>query len=165
MAPLTIALGPGFCAGKDATYVIETMRGHDLARIISDGYAIPNTGVPGLVGGQDVLRVIHAECEGTINNISKISDVVNRGQVIAKILTEEGETVEVKASLNGVLRGLIKSGYNVKKGLKIADIDPRAEEKENCFTISDKARALGGSVLQAIGMYKKSLCDSERAHN
>ena len=145
MAPLTIALGPGFCAGEDVDFVVETMRGHDLARIITDGWAIPNTGVPGVVAGVSKERVIHSPAEGEIRCLSAIGDLVEQGQTLAMI----GDT-PVPASITGVLRGIIRDDYPVFKGMKIADIDPRKEEKKNCFTISDKARCIAGSVLEIL---------------
>ena len=151
MAPITIALGPGFEAKKDVHAVIETMRGHNLGRIIEEGSALPNTGVPGLVAGESDKRVLHAPAEGILYNRTKIADNVDEDQVLAEIKTADGEMVPVKATIDGLLRGLIRDGYYVPKGFKIADIDPRYSEHDNCFTISDKARCLGGSVLQAIG--------------
>lgn len=145
MAPLTIALGPGFAAGEDVDYVIETQRGHDLGRIIEEGEAAPNTGVPGMIAGVGKERVIHAPASGVIQNRAKIADFVERGQVIAMV----GD-VPVQASLTGVLRGIIRDGYAVRKGMKIADIDPRKEQKKNCSTISDKARCIAGSVLEIL---------------
>ena len=145
MAPLTIGLGPGFFAGEDVDYVVETMRGHDLARIITEGPAIPNTGVPGMVGGVSKERVIHSPGVGRIHNMAHIADIVEKGQILAYV----GET-PVEASITGVLRGIIKEGYNVPVGMKIADIDPRKEEKKNCFTISDKARCIAGSVVEIL---------------
>ncbi len=148
MAPLTIALGPGFEAGVDVDYVIETMRGHNLGRIIRAGSALPDTGIPGNVGGYTSERVIHAEESGIFKNIKRIADVVEAKGLIGEILREDGSTVPVRASIGGILRGLLRDGYPVQKGFKIADIDPRREELENCFTISDKARCIGGSVLE-----------------
>ncbi len=145
MAPITVALGPGFKAGVDVDAVIETQRGHDLGRILWEGDAAKNTGIPGIIGGYGKERVIHSPATGMINAISHISDTVTKGQAIAFI----GET-KVEASIDGILRGMIKDGYPVVKGLKIADIDPRIEEKKNCFTISDKARCIAGSVLESI---------------
>ena len=150
MAPLVIALGPGFTAGKDAHIVIETMRGHNLARLIYRGTALPNTGVPGLVGGESVLRVIHAPAEGTLRVIHDIGSSVTRGEVIARIIQADGSIIDVAASLNGIIRGMLPDGFIVRNGLKMADIDPRLTELNNCFTISDKARALGGAVLTAL---------------
>lgn len=149
MAPVTIALGPGFTAGEDVDAVIETMRGHRLGRVILEGSAIPNTGVPGAIAGVTKERVIHAPAEGILRNVSHITDRVEKDQVIAWIENEK-ERVEVKASISGLLRGLIRDGYPVTKGFKIADVDPRMEEYENCFTISDKARCIAGGVLEAI---------------
>ena len=152
MAPLTVALGPGFAAGEDVDFVIETMRGHDLGRIIRTGSAQPNTGVPGMIDGYAAERVIHAGWEGVIHNRSSIGDYVEQGQTIAVIENAQGEH-PVPASISGLLRGLIREGYPVTKGFKIADIDPRREEYKNCFTISDKARCIAGSVLELVCRY------------
>lgn len=153
MAPLTIGVGPGFVAGVDVDVVIESMRGHNLGRVIREGTALANTGIPGKVGGYDKERVIHASCAGYMKNISEIGDQVEKGQTIAEIYdnpTMTGAHVPVEATLTGILRGLIRTGYHVTKGFKIADIDPRKEELQNCFTISDKARCIAGSVLEVI---------------
>ena len=149
MAPLVIALGPGFTAGEDVDVVIETKRGHNLGRVIRSGSAVPNTGIPGIIGGYGKERVMHAQAEGILRNAASIGDIVEARAVIAEIETEKG-TVPVEASLSGLLRGLIRDGYPVTKGFKIADIDPRKEELQNCFTISDKARCIAGSVLEVI---------------
>jgi len=147
MAAITIGLGPGFTAGEDVDYVIETQRGHTLGRIITHGPAMANTGIPGIIAGYGRERVIHSPADGIIRGVHKIADIVERGETIAVIRGEDGD-VEVPASLDGILRGLIVDGYKVNKGLKIADIDPREAELSNCFTISDKARCIGGSVLE-----------------
>ena len=145
MAPITIALGPGFSAPEDVCAVIETKRGHQLGKVIYEGSAIANTGIPGIIGGCGKERVIHAPAAGIIENIHEIGDLVEKGEVIARI----GE-IKVYASLTGVLRGIIRNGYPVTKGFKIADIDPRKEEQKNCFTISDKSRSVGGGALEAL---------------
>ena len=150
MAPITVALGPGFSAPEDVDIVIETMRGHNLGRIIEEGRASENTGVPGIIAGVGIERVIYSYYSGVITNIEKIGNVVEKGDVIAVV----GDN-EIYASISGVLRGIIRDGYKVKKGLKIADIDPRISEKDNCFTISDKARNIGGAVLESILYLKK----------
>lgn len=149
MAPLVIALGPGFTAGEDVDVIIETKRGHNLGRVIRSGSAVPNTGIPGIIGGYGKERVMHAQAEGILRNAASIGDIVEARAVIAEIETEKG-TVPVETSLSGLLRGLIRDGYPVTKGFKIADIDPRKEELQNCFTISDKARCIAGSVLEVI---------------
>lgn len=149
MAPLVIALGPGFTAGEDVDVVIETKRGHNLGRVIRSGSAVPNTGIPGIIGGYGKERVMHAQAEGILRNVASIGDIVEARAVIAEIETEN-RTVPVEASISGLLRGLIRDGYPVTKGFKIADIDPRKEELQNCFTISDKARCIAGSVLEVI---------------
>jgi xanthine dehydrogenase accessory factor len=145
MADITIALGPGFEAGKDVHAVIETMRGHNLGKIILKGKAMENTGVPGEIIGFSEERVIYSSAAGMIRNVRDIGDVVSKGEILAYVGEEE-----VRATIDGMLRGIIKDNSLVKEGLKIADIDPRLSEKENCFTISDKARAIGGAVLEAV---------------
>ncbi len=158
MAPLTIALGPGFTAGNDGDVdvVIETKRGHNLGRVIRQGSAIPNTGIPGVIGGYAAERVIHSPAEGVLKNVRHIGDVVEQGEVIAWICQENGQETEVSATIPGIIRGLIRDGYPVTRGFKIADIDPRREELVNCFTISDKARCIAGSVLEVIvGWYNR----------
>ena len=145
MAPLTVALGPGFEAGIDVDYVIETQRGHRLGRVIEKGTAEPNTGIPGVIAGYGKERVIHSPAAGIIHNRSKIGDIVEKNQILAMV----GET-PVYASLTGVLRGIIRDGYEVPEGMKIADIDPRKEQKKNCDTISDKARCIAGSVVEVL---------------
>ncbi len=150
MAPLVIGLGPGFVAGVDVHVVIETMRGHHLGKIIRSGQAAPNTGVPGNIGGFTKERVIHAPSEGVMKCVATIGDIVKKGDIIAYI-----NDAPVYATLDGVLRGLLREGLVVPVGFKIADIDPRISEKENCITISDKARTIAGGVLQAVLMYGK----------
>ena len=160
MAPLVIGVGPGFTAGEDVDLVVESMRGHNLARIFTTGSALPNTGIPGNIGGFTKERVLHAEAAGYMKNIRKIGDIVEKGEEIARIyekMTEDGtfsgSYVSVEASISGIIRGLIREGYHFQKGFKIADIDPRESELANCFTISDKARNIGGSVLEAVCGY------------
>lgn len=143
-APIVIALGPGFEAGVDCDLVIETKRGHYLGRVITKGKAIPNTGVPGNIGGHTVGRIIRATSDGIINPVSEIGDYVEEGQVVAYI-----DKIPVYASISGIVRGMLQGGVEVFKGMKSGDIDPRCK-KEHCFTISDKARSIGGGVLEGI---------------
>ena len=154
MAPITVALGPGFTAGEDVDAVIETMRGHSLGRVIYEGEAIKNTGIPGVIAGFSKERVLHSPAAGVMRNVKKITDTVGKGETIALIETKEGD-IPVVATIDGLLRGLIRDGYPVTKGFKIADIDPRLQEYENCFTISDKARCIAGGVVEAI-LYLKN---------
>jgi xanthine dehydrogenase accessory factor len=149
MAPVTIGLGPGFTAGEDVDAVIETMRGHSLGRVIYDGMAIPDTKIPGNIGGYTKERVIHAPAAGTFTAVRQITDTVHSGEVIGTIDGPDG-IVEVHATIDGLLRGCIRDGYPVTRGFKIADIDPRISEYNNCFTISDKARCIAGGVLEAL---------------
>jgi xanthine dehydrogenase accessory factor len=143
-APLVIGLGPGFNAGKDVHRVIETDRGHDLGRVIETGAAKAYTGIPGNISGHTVARVLRAPCEGQFFSERSIGELVKAGDVIGTVGTET-----VTAKIEGVLRGLIQPDSNVRQGLKIGDIDPRGIVNY-CDTISDKARALGGAVLEAI---------------
>lgn len=149
MAPITVALGPGFEAGIDVDAVIETNRGHNLGRVLWHGYAALNTGIPGIIGGFGKERVLYSPAAGTMKNICKITDTVRKGDIIAEVETENG-MIPIVATLDGLLRGLIRDGYPVTKGFKIADIDPRMEEYQNCFTISDKSRCIAGGVVEAI---------------
>lgn len=161
MAPLVIGVGPGFTAGQDVHLVIESMRGHNLARIITDGMAQPNTGVPGNIAGFTSERVIHAPAAGYIHDVRKIGDIVQKGDEIARIYPDKesydnalSEYVPVNATITGIIRGLIREGYYFREGFKIADIDPRESELTNCFTISDKARNIAGSVLEAVSAFE-----------
>jgi len=142
MADITIALGPGFIAGKEVNAVIETKRGHDLGRLILKGTATPNTGVPGEIGGEDTRRVVHATASGMVQHKKQIGNIVKQGEVLFTV--NEAEAV---APMNGLLRGLIREGITVNKGMKVADIDPRTDADYR--TISDKARCLGGAALEA----------------
>lgn len=150
MAPLTIALGPGFVAGRDVDVVVETKRGHKLGRIIREGAAAPNSGVPGIIGGYGAERVIHAPEAGIFRNRHAIADLVTAGETIAVIEMPDGNTVPVTTQIDGILRGLLRDGYPVTRGFKVADVDPRRSELENCFLISDKARCIAGSVLELV---------------
>ncbi len=150
MAPLVIALGPGFTAGEDCDLIIETKRGHNLGRIIRSGTAVPNSGIPGNIGGYTKERVIHSPAAGRFVALTSIGDIVEKGQTVALIAQDNGKNVEVPASMSGLLRGILRNGYPVTEGFKIADIDPRYDEHRNCFTISDKARCIGGGVLLAV---------------
>lgn len=152
MAPVTVGLGPGFTAGEDVDAVIETKRGHHLGRVILQGAAIPNTGVPGVIAGYAAERVIHAPASGEMIFVQAASGqtidigaLVKKGQEITRV-----GGVPVLATIDGVLRGLIRAGYPVTEGLKIADIDPRPEQVAYCDTVSDKARAIGGGVVEAL---------------
>ena len=142
LAPITVALGPGFTAGVDVDIVIETMRGHDLGRLIFEGTARPNTGIPGELGGRSAERVVHAPCEGIVRPKKQIGDVVQAGELILTV-----EETPVYAPFTGLLRGLIREGLWVSQRMKIADIDPRTGI--DWHTISDKARTLGGATLTA----------------
>ncbi|MGO9565961.1 MAG: selenium-dependent molybdenum cofactor biosynthesis protein YqeB [Desulfomonilaceae bacterium] len=145
-APLVIAFGPGFCAGKDAHCVVETNRGHDLGRLILQGEAAADTGTPGDIQGHTTLRVLRSPSDGIFESDRHIGSLVQEGELIGQVAGQP-----VKASLNGVIRGLIRSGTPVSRRLKIGDIDPRGNPSY-CNTISEKARAIGGTALEAILM-------------
>lgn len=143
-APLVVALGPGFTAGVDCHAVVETMRGHTLGRVIWDGAALPNTGTPGVIGGKGGERVLRAPVDGPVTWHAAIGDHVTAGQPLGAVAD-----VPLAAPFAGVVRGLIADGTVVRAGLKIGDIDARADVAA-CFTISDKALAIGGGVLEAV---------------
>ena len=147
MAPFTVALGPGFVAGEDVDCVVETARGHNLARLIYSGSAAPNTGIPGNIEGFTSERVIHSPCSGTFRSVKKIGDIVAKGDVIADV-----NGMPVFATIDGMIRGLLHDGLDVPEHFKIADIDPRGS-RADYLTCSDKARALGGAVLEAVMNY------------
>lgn len=144
MAPITIALGPGFEAGKDCDAVIETNRGHYLGRVIYQGKAQANTGIPGNINGETTRRVMRAEVAGKIRCCVKLGDVVNQGDIVAYI-----DDTPVMAPLNGMVRGLLNDGLSVTVGFKIGDVDPRGLAAD-FTTVSDKARAIAGAVLEAM---------------
>ncbi|MGL1957545.1 MAG: selenium-dependent molybdenum cofactor biosynthesis protein YqeB [Colwellia sp.] len=144
MAAITIALGPGFDAGKDCHAVIETNRGHHLGRVIYKGFSQANTGIPGNIAGYTHERVLRAPCDGVMQSMVKISDIVKQNDLIAQV-----DNSPVYAPLSGMVRGLLNDGLNVTKGFKIADIDPRGLNADYT-TVSDKARSIGGSVLEAM---------------
>lgn len=148
MAPTVVALGPGFVAGVDAHAVIETNRGHHLGRVILQGCAEPNTGIPGLIAGKGAERVMHTPAAGTVQGLRAIGDHVSAGEAILAIHGEEGRTV-ITTPIEGMLRGLIRNGYQAFRGLKVADVDPRGT-RAHCFSASDKALSIGGGVLEAI---------------
>lgn len=143
-APIVVGVGPGFTAGEDCRAVIETMRGHTLGRVIYSGSAIPNTNVPGLIGGFADERVLRAPADGTFRSVRRIGDLVKAGDVAGYVSGEP-----MVCTIDGVLRGLIADGIPVRKGMKSGDVDPRGNV-ENCYTVSDKATAVGGGVLEAI---------------
>jgi xanthine dehydrogenase accessory factor len=143
-AALVVGLGPGFTAGVDCHAVVETMRGHHLGRVLWEGSAALNTGTPGHIGGEDEQRVLRAETAGTVEWVVAIGDHVVHDQVIGTV----GEST-VRALTGGVVRGLITPGLEAAPGLKLGDIDPRAD-RAACFEISDKSLAVGGGVLEAV---------------
>ena len=151
MAPITIGVGPGFIAPDEVDVVVESKRGHYLGTAITKGSAEPNTGIPGVISGFGKERVMHSPASGIIKNIKSIGDIVKKDDILAYIGENE---VPLKASIDGVLRGLINNGIDVFEGLKIADIDPRAEI-DHCFTITDKAKSIAGGVLEGIFYMKK----------
>jgi xanthine dehydrogenase accessory factor len=143
-APLVIGLGPGFTASVDCHAVIETKRGHTLGRVIWQGAALPNTGSPGVIAGRGSERVLRAPVDGVVSWQNEIGAAVEPGQLLGRV-----QGIPVLASFSGVIRGLIAPGTDVQQGMKIGDVDARAD-KYACFTISDKALAIGGGVLEAL---------------
>ncbi len=143
-APIVIGVGPGFTAGVDCHAVVETMRGHTLGRVIYTGSALPNTNIPGLIGGFAGERVLRAPADGEFRSARQIGDLVKAGDVAGYVAGEP-----MVCTIGGVLRGLIADGVLVHKGMKSGDVDPRGDV-DNCYTASDKALAVGGGVLEAL---------------
>ena len=143
-APIVIGVGPGFTAGVDCHAVVETMRGHTLGRVIYTGSALPNTNIPGLIGGFAGERVLRAPADGEFRSARQIGDLVKAGDVAGYVAGEP-----MACTIDGVLRGLIADGVLVHKGMKSGDVDPRGDV-DNCYTASDKALAVGGGVLEAL---------------
>lgn len=159
-APLVIGVGPGFTAGINCHVVIETQRGHNLGRVITEGSAVPNTGIPGNVGGYTTERIIRASAFGFFEPVAKIGDYVEKDQIVAyvnsKVFSSRDafrhsfiKSFPVRAQMSGIVRGMLQPGVQVHRMMKAGDIDARCEVS-NCFTISDKARAIGGGVLEAV---------------
>ena len=150
-APIVIGVGPGFTAGEDCHAVVETMRGHTLGRAIYEGSALPNTNIPGLIGGFAGERVLRAPADGAFRTAASIGDLVNEGDTVGYV----GDA-PMKCTISGVLRGLIADGTMVHKGMKSGDVDPRGDVSY-CQTASDKALAIGGGVLEAILHFSNAL--------
>lgn len=148
-APIVIALGPGYEAGVDAHAVIETNRGHNLGRVYLSGCAETNTGIPGAIGGYTIERLLRAPGAGVLRGTRTIGEMVQAGETVAIVTDEQGITMPVTAAISGILRGLVRDELPVFARMKVGDVDPRAK-REHCFTISDKARAIAGGVLEAI---------------
>ncbi len=143
-APVVVGVGPGFTAGADCHAVVETMRGHDLGRVLYRGSALPNTNVPGLIGGYAGERVLRAPADGVFRGLRAIGDTVRTGDVVGEV-----DGAPMACTIGGVLRGLLADGVPVHLGMKAGDVDPRCE-KRHCGFASDKALAVGGGVLEAI---------------
>ncbi|MDW2795971.1 selenium-dependent molybdenum cofactor biosynthesis protein YqeB [Clostridium boliviensis] len=156
-ADIVIGVGPGFTAGVDCHAVVETKRGHDLGRCIWKGSAFPNSGVPGIIGGYDKERIIRAVKNGIFHPAVTIGTVVKQNDVVGYV-----DDLSVLAEVGGVVRGLLQDGVTVFSGMKSGDIDPRGVT-QYCYTISDKASAIGGGVLEAVlSLRKKSFTEKER---
>lgn len=143
-APVVVGIGPGFTAGEDCHAVVETMRGHTLGRVLYRGTPIPNTGIPGIVGGYGLERVLRAPAAGVFEPKMEIGQMVKAGQVAALV-----GGVPMRCTIDGCLRGLLQGGLTVPQGMKCGDIDPRCK-RDHCFRASDKALAVGGGVLEAL---------------
>ena len=143
-APAVVGVGPGFTPGVDCHAAVETQRGHDLGRVLWERPPAPNSGVPGEIGGYTVERLLRAPSAGLFQPAASIGDTVSAGQVVGTVAG-----VPMTAQIDGVLRGLLPEGTPVSAGMKAGDVDPRCR-REHCFSVSDKARAVGGGVLEAL---------------
>jgi xanthine dehydrogenase accessory factor len=143
-APLVIGIGPGFTAGGNVHAVVESNRGYRLGRVIWNGAAEPDTGVPAPVAGYTETRVLRAPRAGSFKAIRDIGDTVQRGEIVAEV-----DRMQISAEITGMIRGMLHDGIQVEAGVKVGDVDPRGQ-REYCYSISDKARAIGGGVVEAI---------------
>lgn len=150
-APCVIGVGPGFTAGVDCHAAIETMRGHTLGRVITEGSPLPNTNIPGLIGGFAGERVLRAPEEGIFHRILEIGAMVKQGDVAGTV-----DGVPMLCQIDGVLRGILADGVPVHKGMKAGDVDPRGD-RSYCHLVSDKALSIGGGVLEAILRFSEVL--------
>ena len=126
-----------------------TLSGCDRQEMIYSFNHVEEASVDNEVENTESVDNIQAETEQAVDittEETEISDVYSGPTVTLAMVGD----VPVKATISGVIRGLIRDGYPVFKGMKIADIDPRAEQKKNCFTISDKARCIAGGVLEVL---------------
>lgn len=143
-APIVIGVGPGFTAGEDCDAAVETQRGHDLGRCFYIGSTAPDTGIPGEIGGYSIERILRVPCDGLFKGAVTIGTVVKAGDITGYV-----DNTPMYSQIDGVVRGLLQNNVAVFTGMKAGDIDPRCKVS-NCFTVSDKARAIGGGVLEAI---------------
>ena len=143
-APVVIAVGPGFRAGVDCHAVVETMRGHTLGRAYYEGSVLPNTGIPGDIGGFTLERILRAPCAGVFRGVKRIGDTVEPGDICAYV-----DDMPIVTGIRGTLRGLLPDGLTVYEGMKSGDVDPRCKQS-HCYMISDKALAVAGGVLEAV---------------
>jgi len=143
-AELVIGLGPGFTAGRDVHAVIETKRGHALGRVIYVGSAASDTGEPGIIGGYGRERILRAPNDGIFKPAKEIGEMAEKGEIVATV-----DHTPIRTEISGLVRGMLYPGLIVSRGIKVGDIDPRGAEVD-FLTISDKARAIGGGVLEAI---------------
>ena len=153
-APVVISLGPGFMVGVDCHAIVETNRGHNLGRVIWQGSAEPNTGIPGTIGGENSRRILKSPADGSFQPVRQIGDMVKMGEIVATV-----NDLPVKAQLGGIVRGLLHADLMIKTGMKVGDIDPRAV-LAHCYTISDKSLAVAGGVLEAI-LTLRNLLDNQ----
>jgi len=143
-AELVIGLGPGFNAGQDVHAVVETKRGHNLGRVIYQGSATPDTGEPGIIGGYGRERLLRAPVDGTFKPAKEIGELIEKGELAASV-----DQTPIRAEISGLVRGMLYPGLKVSRGFKVGDIDPRGAAVDH-LKISDKARSIGGGVLEAI---------------
>ena len=149
-APVVVGVGPGFTAGADCHAAVETMRGHTLGRVYSEGSTLPNTAQPGLIGGFAGERVLRAPADGDFRGLRQIGETVQAGETVGVV-----DGVPMTATISGVLRGLLADGVTVHRGMKAGDVDPRGCA-EYCALVSDKALAVAGGVLEAILHVRRS---------
>src|SRR5207237_6348098 len=121
--------GTGLVEGVNVHAVVESNRGYHLGRVRWNGEAETDTGVPASVAGFTNARVLRVPCAGRFKALRNIGDSVNAGDTIAEV-----KEVPIKAGIQGLVRGMLKDGIEVRQGMKAGDIDTRGD-KEYCCSI------------------------------
>ena len=160
LAPVVIALGPGYVAKRDCHAVVETFRGPDVGAVLDDTGDELEDEPPAEIMGFAEERVLKAIRDGIFFTQKNIGDVVERGERVGTVVSVYGveefrkgvpvdASYAVTARIAGVIRGLLRDGVPVKAGDRIADIDPRGRT-DDLDHISDKSRRVAEGVHEAL---------------
>jgi xanthine dehydrogenase accessory factor len=144
LARVTVALGPGFVAGRDADLVVETAWGEDLGRVMREGAARAYAGEPRPLDGHGRDRYVYAGAAGLFRTRLAIGDAVRAGDLVASI----GGT-RLPAPLDGILRGLTHDGAEVRAGAKVVEVDPRGDPAA-AFGVGERPGRIAAGVVAAV---------------